>query len=183
MQHFNSSLVLLLDCDIAITNMSITIEDIFNEYTNDMIISRDALWDKGVPINSGAIIFRKSKWTFDILKKMSYAVQLRSNKYLGNSLVDQPVLTNMLVRSKLLQERPTHQFERNRHVSVVNQQIMNSFYRRGNSFFNNDPEYSKWKPGNWMVHVTGSSGKIRYKILQELKICKKHPHIKSTQFN
>lgn len=166
-----ASIILLLDCDIAVTNMSIKIEDVYNRYKNDMVISRDALWNSGVPINSGAIMFRKSNWTLNLLKKMSYAKQLKGDKYLSNTLVDQPVLTDLLVRENLLQRYPKNQFEQSKHVTVVNQQVMNSFYRRGISFFKNDPEYSKWKPGNWMVHVTGSKGSERLKILQEIGVC------------
>jgi len=167
----STSIIMLLDCDVAITNMSITIEDVYNEYKNDMVISRDALWNKGVPINSGIIMFTNSNWTLNLLKKMSYAKRLTTGKYLSNALVDQPVLTDLLVREKMLQEHPKHQFEHSKHVTVVDQQVMNSFYRRGISFFKNDPEDSKWKPGNWMVHVTGSKGSERLKILQEIGVC------------
>jgi len=171
LNHFSSSVMLLLDCDIAITNMTIKIEDVFNKYENDLIISRDALWNRGVPINSGVIIFKKSVWTLNLLKKMSFAKQLTDGKYLGGSLVDQPVLTDFLVRDNLLQQHPKKQFERSQHVTVVDQQVMNSFYRRGLEFFKNDPKDSKWKPGNWMVHVTGSKGSERLKILKEIGVC------------
>ncbi|MBH46041.1 MAG: hypothetical protein CMC93_05445 [Flavobacteriaceae bacterium] len=171
LNHFTSSVILLLDCDIAITNMTIKIEDVFDKYKNDLIISRDALWNKGVPINSGVILFKKSNWTLNLLKKMSHAKQLTAGKYLSNSLVDQPVLTDLLVRDNMLQQHPKKQFEHSQHVTVVDQQVMNSFYRRGFEFFKNDPEDSKWKPGNWMVHVTGSKGSERLKILQEIGVC------------
>lgn len=169
--RFDTSLVLLLDCDVAITNMDIRVEDVYKKYKNDIIISRDALWNRGVPINSGVIIFAKSDWTLGIAKRLSVAKRLNSHKYLAGSLVDQPVLTDILVKENTLIERPSKLFEYNKHVTVVDQQVMNSFLRRGHSFFDKDPTHSKWKPGNWMAHVTGMKGTERLKILHELNIC------------
>lgn len=172
LEHFDSDLILLLDCDIAITNHSIRVEDVYNQYKTDMIIARDAQWKRGnVPINSGVIIFRKSDWTTSLLTKMQNAVRSQSEKYLGRWLVDQPVLTHILVNMGELKDRGVTEFEKSAHVSVVSQRVMNSFFRRGISFFKTDPEESIWKHGDWMAHVTGSRGDERLKIMQELGAC------------
>jgi len=172
LEHFDSDLILLLDCDIAITNHSIRVEDVYNQYKTDMIIARDAQWKRSnIPINSGVIIFRKSDWTTSLLTKMKNAVRSQSEKYLGRWLVDQPVLTHILVNMGELKDRGVTEFEKSAHVSVVSQRVMNSFFRRGISLFKTDPVESIWKHGDWMAHVTGSRGDERLKIMQELGAC------------
>ena len=178
LEHFDSDLILLLDCDIAITNDSIRVEDIYKNYKNDIIIARDAQWKRmNVPINSGVILFRKSDWTFSILKEMKDARRskslAKSNQYLGLSLVDQPVLTQILVKRGEIEDGSLSEWEVGPHVTVVSQRVMNSFVRRGVSFFKTDPIESVWQNGDWLAHVTGSPAHERLKIMQELGACEK----------
>ena len=168
----NADIVLLLDCDVAVTNLNVTVESIANKYDADLIIARDAQWKRmNVPINSGVIIFKRSQWTVDLLDNMSASSPLRIKKYLSGSLKDQPVLTHLLVSQGQLNENPVSEFESHEHVQVVSQRVMNSFFRRGYAFFKTDHENSAWKKGDWLAHVTGSHPDERLKIMNELGAC------------
>ena len=171
LDNMKHDIMVLMDCDIAITNPQIKVEEIFEEYNNDIIIARDAIWKKDVPINSGVIIFKNSQFSKGVLEKMKYSSKSTSNKYLGKVLVDQPVLTHLLVE-KGIKEHPSTAFEKTNHVTIVPQRVMNAFHRRGVSFFKNDPEDSRWRKGDWLAHVTGSPARIRTQIMKELGACK-----------
>tara|TARA_B110000858_G_scaffold181876_1_gene220716 strand:- start:4257 stop:7181 length:2925 start_codon:yes stop_codon:yes gene_type:complete len=171
LDNMKHDIMVLMDCDIAITNPQIKVEEIFEEYNNDIIIARDAIWKKGVPINSGVIIFKNSQFSKGVLEKMKYSSKSTSNKYLGKPLVDQPVLTHLLVE-KGIKEHPSTAFEKTNHITIVPQRVMNAFHRRGVSFFKNDPEDSRWRKGDWLAHVTGSPARIRTQIMKELGACK-----------
>lgn len=171
LDNMKHDIMVLMDCDIAITNPQIKVEEIFEEYNNDIIIARDAIWKKGVPINSGVIIFKNSQFSKGVLEKMKYSSKSTSNKYLGKALVDQPVLTHLLVE-KGIKEHPSTAFEKTNHVTIVPQRVMNAFHRRGISFFKNDPEDSRWRKGDWLAHVTGSPAPIRNEIMEELGACR-----------
>ena len=163
--------MVLMDCDIAVTNPQIKVEEIFEEYNNDIIIARDALWKNGVPINSGVIIFKNSEFSKNILEIMKHSSTSTSNKFLGKALVDQPVLTHLLIKEGI-KEHPLDAFEYTKHVTVVSQRVMNAFHRRGINFFKDDPEDSKWRKGDWLAHVTGSPAHDRIQIMEELGACK-----------
>ena len=66
LKHFeDSSLVVIMDCDMFVTNMDIRIEGIWRGVATpltDLVIARDAHWQLGVPINSGLIIARPSTY-------------------------------------------------------------------------------------------------------------------------
>ena len=170
LQNFDSTLVLLLDCDVIITNHSIRVETIYGKYNNDIIIARDPQWKRlMVPINSGIIVFKNSKWTLHILNQLAYSSRLKTHQYLSDTLVDQPVLTNMLAKSEGNALFARTEFVHTAHVSIVSSRVMNSILRKGVDFFKTDDINSIWTPGDWAVHITGSVPSVRQSILQEMK--------------
>ena len=170
LQHLDeSSLVVLLDCDIFITNTKISPVDVWNEFAHEdtsIIVSRDAHWKMNVPINAGMIIVKPSKFSREILESVREKGRLtgHGNLYNARTLVDQPRLTFELSELNQVDTKPEAECEIHSKVTIVSQRVMNSFYRNPDSFwsgFHYDPPESKWRVGDWVSHVTGMKTKQR----------------------
>jgi hypothetical protein len=172
LEYFDSSsLVVIMDCDIFITNPDITIESIWARHSTpitDMMLARDAHYHLGVPVNSGLIIVRPSTFAKNffsgMLKSGRLDAKVHGNLYNAKTLVDQPRLTYDLIRLGQLEPVPMDANERHSHVSIVSQRVMNAFYRVPESYWSGahkDPEESKWREGDWVAHVTGMSATNR----------------------
>ena len=178
--------VLLLDCDVVVTNPEITVEDVWSANSNAstlLMISRDAWSEYGyVPFNSGVIIFKRGEWLTTLLDDILTGLETQhtvSGKHWGSKhgLKDQPRLTEELfLRREVDIPVPStwhNVTEMHEHVSVVSQRVMNSFKRRGKMYRNTDPESSKWRQGDWLAHVTGMqhSGTRLAVMRDDLKVC------------
>ena len=67
----SESLTVILDCDIFITNPSIPIQRIWDEYAHtetEVLLSRDAHWRMGVPVNSGVVILKGGEFSRTLLR-------------------------------------------------------------------------------------------------------------------
>ncbi|GMH97233.1 hypothetical protein TrST_g6770 [Triparma strigata] len=161
----SSSLTVILDCDIFITNPTIPIQRIWDEYAHtetEVLLSRDAHWRMGVPVNSGVVILKGGEFSrnllSNIIKKDRVKTGPYSTKFNAETLVDQPRLTVELLLSSQLSDPPLHEYEINSKVTVVSQRVINSFYRYPQSYFSGfhyDPSNSKWRKGDLLAHITG----------------------------
>ena len=167
----SSTLTVIMDCDIFVTNSAVAISDIWHKWASDstdLIISRDAHFHIGVPINSGLIIAKPSSFVEDVfgslLTNERLETSVHASKFNADTLVDQPRLTFELIKRGQLLETPEYETELNEHVSVVSQRVMNAFYRKPDGFFSGakkDRPESKWREGDWVAHVTGMQPKAR----------------------
>ena len=181
---YKSPLVLLLDCDVAVTNHSIIALDLWKNHTTsttNILVARDAWWQKGyIPINTGVVFFKNSTWTHNFLKDVIRKGELSSKSTaFGSSgdLKDQPRFTQELLNRKemILQSNNSHlHFE---HVEVVSQRVMNSFKRRG-QMYKFDQLDTRWRKRDWLLHATGSSTKARYNMMKDKGICPIFKHHK-----
>ena len=180
-----SSLILLMDCDIFITNPEITVEQIWEENSfpsTGIIVSRDAESTRGVPVNSGMVLIRPCQFSKlflnSILEKGRWAEEGGGYKILENvglggtgrynskTLVDQPRLTVELERLGQLSAPETFPLDSNlknlneyhEFATIVSQRVMNSFYRKG---YKHDSPESVWREGDFTAHITGMKTKDR----------------------
>lgn len=173
---YQSKLVLLLDCDVAITNHSIIALDVWKNHTyptTNLLVSRDAWWQNGVPINTGVLFFRNSTWTHDLLKAVIKKGEIPSKSaQFGSSgdLKDQPRLIKELLLRKEMVLQSNNSDLQFQNVAVVSQRVMNSFKRRG-QMYKFDPLESRWRKRDWVLHATGSSTKARYNVMKDKGIC------------
>ncbi|GMI37288.1 hypothetical protein TrRE_jg9982 [Triparma retinervis] len=169
----DSSIVVIVDCDVFVTNPHASPLDIWENFAHkdtSLILSRDAHWRMGVPVNSGMIIMKPGSFTRQVLetvvKKGRLDPDMHGNLYNAKTLVDQPRLTFELRELGQLDTNSKSPCEVHSHVTIVTQRVMNSFYRIPNSFwsgFHYDPPESKWRVGDFVSHVTGMDAKERVK--------------------
>ncbi|GMH52309.1 hypothetical protein TrRE_jg8888 [Triparma retinervis] len=164
-----STLTVIMDCDVFVTNPNISILDIWKRWgtdTTDMIVARDAHLHLGVPINSGLIIVRDGDFVRSLFGDMIDKGRVDGGQFNADTLVDQPRLTVELIDRGQLLATPAYDTELHEHVSVVSQRVMNAFYRvpdGWSSGVHKDAEDSKWREGDWVAHVTGMQVEERVK--------------------
>ena len=162
--------VLLSDCDVVVTNVSVTIDSIWaaamaqSGPSVEFVVSRDPYWNKGVPINNGLMLMQASPWTQSLLRTVRDHPPLTNGAYGAKyGLVDQPILTKILIESNEINELG----ESKKHVAVLSQRRMNSFLRVGSEYTDDHPD-SRWRKGDWVAHVTGMSNAKRGEIIKTL---------------
>eukprot|EP00669_Euglena_mutabilis_P014255 TRINITY_DN930_c0_g1_i1.p1 TRINITY_DN930_c0_g1~~TRINITY_DN930_c0_g1_i1.p1 ORF type:complete len:624 (-),score=187.27 TRINITY_DN930_c0_g1_i1:300-2171(-) len=171
-----------LDADVAITNPNVTLESIIAQYaqpTTSLIVARDPWSDRTTlahmwcPINSGVFFVRVTDWSRRLLRTMVTVATMKGEHYIAfprkrrfdpGGLIDQPVLTQLLLMEGQLNLSPTefdiiYRTEYHPHVSIVPGRAINSVYRIG-AFYNDHPE-TAWRPGDWVAHVTGEKNQSR----------------------
>ena len=162
------STVLLMDCDVAVTNASVRVEDVWARHSHangstSMIIARDAWSNRGyIPFNTGVILFKRTDWTTAFLDDVITKQELKHPAHgrmwgAKHGLKDQPrLIEEVFSRSELIvPPLALNTTEMHEHVSIVPQRVMNAFKRRGKMFKYTDPKDSRWRPGDWLVHATG----------------------------
>eukprot|EP00520_Triparma_pacifica_P001715 CAMPEP_0118631780 /NCGR_PEP_ID=MMETSP0785-20121206/90_1 /TAXON_ID=91992 /ORGANISM="Bolidomonas pacifica, Strain CCMP 1866" /LENGTH=313 /DNA_ID=CAMNT_0006522499 /DNA_START=255 /DNA_END=1192 /DNA_ORIENTATION=+ len=165
----NSTLTVIMDCDVFVTNPSISVLDIWKRWGTDstsMIVARDAHFHMGVPINSGLIIVKDGEFVRRLFNDMLTKGRVEGGKFNADTLVDQPRLTVELIERGELAATPKYDTELHKHVSIVSQRVMNAFYRIPDGFSSGvhyDKEDSKWREGDWVAHVTGMQAEERVK--------------------
>jgi len=86
----------------------------------------------------------------------------------GTDLVDQPrVCLELMARGEL--DDPAYaETEKHTHTVVVPQRVMNSFARRSSWYDRHDPDASRWRPGDFIAHVTGMHNERRKSIIRQV---------------
>eukprot|EP00041_Stephanoeca_diplocostata_P019810 m.431305 g.431305 ORF g.431305 m.431305 type:complete len:306 (-) comp21400_c1_seq1:433-1350(-) len=188
MRYSDSSYILLVDCDIVFTNMSVRVSDIWSKWAQkntELILARDPLWYlpfgesfgfKTWRINTGAILYRSSDWNFRLLCESASkgAVQ-------NCPLRDQTRTELELIQRNQIHSHPFSEHESMDKVSIVSQRVMNSFY------YSDRPAYHyysllhsaavRWRSGDWMAHILGASGstdQFRVNAMKRFGLCS-HP--------
>ena len=107
------NLVVIADCDVFVTNDNVRVEDVWRDWSHDateVLISRDAHWQMGVPVNSGLIILRGGDYSRRILQDMLEKGRVTDSRWKGrfnaDTLVDQPRLTVSLLETDELEDPP-----------------------------------------------------------------------------
>lgn len=186
MQKFNASLILLVDCDIVFSSMSTKIEDVWDKWASpstDIVIARDfTYYQPGqFKINSGAIIFRPSKWNL----RLFYAI-IKKGKVPNENLVDQPRLSKELFRLGQLYRYNPIAVEINTKVSIVPQSVMNSFFyeKSGDYYTRLLTKIGLWKPGDWMAHLASRGRSYRMRVVKEMfHLCHNLPETAKLEWN
>ena len=88
-----------------------------------------------------------------------------------HGLKDQPRMTYELLKRNEIIMPSTNYSESHEHVTIVPQRVMNSFHRKGKQYQYDEPN-SKWRKGDWLVHVTGMTSNQRLHEMKILKLCK-----------
>ena len=157
--------ILLLDCDAAITNKAIRIEDMWNMFarkSTDIVIARDPHWHQGSQINSGVILLRPSAWNRALFSDI-----IRLGRIPRNGHLDQPRLIEQLALRGQLNLTPKTEYELNPKVTVISQRNMNAFGKRNV----NGVEAALFREKDWMVHLAGFHKKERMKKLSDMGLC------------
>jgi len=164
--------LLMLDADALFTNNDVTIESILDEFQpskdTSLIITRGGNWRKLHVVNNGVFLLKNSKWSLNhcfhvFLSRWSFT------RFLGKTLIDQPVQLSLLLAADELRWPPTNEEERGSHVMVVPKRRMNS-YRRDAWFSQQDlAEGSQWQLGDWIVHfASGNKYSLIIDLLEEI---------------
>ena len=157
------SLVLLSDCDIAVTNMSRSIYDVWythaTNYNASLIVAQDPAYQSRqpfVPINSGFMLFQNTKWSRNFVASVTAHGPVTDKIWQQGDLVDQPIVTKILVQQNELRRWKTQAVLQpgQSHTVVVSNRVMNSFYRPAVFF---DSKEFHWQKGDWVAHVSGDS--------------------------
>lgn len=158
MRQSSSEWLLWIDDDIVITNPEKMLENFVKKYGHkkNLIIARDAWYKKGVPINNGIFLIRNVPWSKRFLRQVWSQGAKRGYLVRGRSLLEQQMMTD------LMNEVPAYA----KKIAVIDQCEMNSFLRSQARY--DDPEESRWKPGDFAAHVTGMSVEERYTIIKNL---------------
>ena len=132
----NPTYVIFLDADLIFLDFDMDLESITSEYHwADMIISRDSEPKNGI-INSGFIIVRSCKWSYDFL-----------NKWWGTSEVRE-MATDQHAFSTIWMENKE---ELERHVALLEPDAINSYF----------PAWKNQKLHNPVLHLAGGSSVFR----------------------
>ncbi len=132
MLHKSAYLVMMVDCDFIFTNFSIKIEDIWEEWSTkdtSIIVGRDTRWfmpvDTKWKVNTGAVIYKPSKWLFKFLYNVIEKGRLVNHH---TTLVDQPRFNFELMQQGQLNSVSFKEVEKHRYVTVVSQATMNTYF-------------------------------------------------------
>lgn len=157
------TLVLLSDCDIVVTNMSISIYDVWLAHATSnntsLIVAQDPAYKSlqaFVPINSGFMLFQNTKWSRTLVASVVAHGPVTDKTWMQGNLVDQPIVTKILVQQNELRRWKTQAVPQpgQNHTVVVSNRVMNSFYRPAVFF---DAKEFQWQEGDWVAHVSGDS--------------------------
>lgn len=187
MQYSNTSFILLVDCDVIFTNMSVKISDIWSQWARvktEIILARDPLWYfsfgesiglKTWRVNTGAILYRSSTWNLQLLCECALKGTVQKCP-----LRDQTRTELELIRRNQIYAHPSTEFESRDKVSVVSQRVMNSFYYSDHGPFHYytllHSAATRWRSGDWMAHVLGasrSSNEFRAQAMKVFGLCSK----------
>lgn len=157
MEQTTTEWLLWIDDDIVITNPSISLGTLIEKYGvgKNIIIAHDAYKDRGVPINNGIFLIRNCPWSKSFLDMVWQKGQDWGLLTRGKSLLEQETMTRLRARDSDVQEK----------MVVIEQKEINSFLRCN---YYNDPEDSKWQPGDFAAHATGMSEEHRKKVISGL---------------
>jgi len=86
----------------------------------------------------------------------------------GTDLVDQPRVCLELMARGELDDPASAESEKHTHTVVVPQRVMNSFARRSSWYDRHDPDASRWRPGDFIAHVTGMHNERRKSIIRQV---------------
>lgn len=144
-----------IDDDIMITNPSIKLESFVAKYPHyDLIIAKDAL----VPMNNGIFLIRNNNWAKKFLMDVWITGAYRNLLTRGESLLEQQTMTDLYDQKKEYKDK----------IVIIPQRELNSFLRSAKDY-PDDPQESKWQPGDFVAHITGTSYENRTKIAQDLE--------------
>mmetsp|Transcript_15567 Transcript_15567/g.31494 ORF Transcript_15567/g.31494 Transcript_15567/m.31494 type:complete len:556 (+) Transcript_15567:3-1670(+) len=176
----------MLDADALITNPTIMLEDLVqmpSEYMSEaspsatedinLIITRGGSWKSVHAINNGIFLLRNTAWSirhcFEIFtSRYSYT------RFLGRSLVDQPIQLSLLLAQNELMWPPKDEIEMGQHVMVVPKRRLNSF-RRNPLYSNVDAEEGgQWERGDFLAHFASNN---KYSLMVDLLDQEKLPGV------
>lgn len=159
MQTSQAEWLVWIDDDILFTNPHITFEMLIEQYasftpeTINLIIAHDAYHERGVPINNGIFLIRNCLWSQQFLITVWIEGARRGYLIRGQSLLEQQTMTELMMEDANVFSK----------VKIVSQRVMNAFSRYPGY---NDPEDSRWRPGDFVVHVTGMFPEDRKKRIE-----------------
>jgi hypothetical protein len=150
--------LLWIDDDAIITNPSIRLGTLIHAYGRgkNIVIAEDAHADRGIPINTGLFLIRNDAWSELFLRHVWHAGLELGLRNLG-TLHEQQAMTHVVFHGCREHIR--------QYVSVVSKRLMNSFIRYSAY---DDPEDSRWRPGDLAAHMTGIQNRDRDSIARQL---------------
>ena len=180
----DGTLMLLTDCDVVVTNLDISMKSVWDSQAKkhtSMLLAKDPAWKSyGIPINSGMIMIKNGKWNRRLFAEI-LAHGPVSGKWTQFFLLDQPILTKLLIESGELfvSHRAccficfgctpsTVMGTPGENLVIVDDRVMNSIKRYIIFVSSNDSKELEWKVGDWTAHITGSSHSDRVRLTKEV---------------
>lgn len=166
--------MLMLDADALFTNHDLSIKHLLNDFNpspqTNLILTRGGNWRDLHLINNGVFLLRNSEWSLRHVYQI-FRSRWSFTKFLGKTLMDQPVQLSLLLAAGELEWPPKIEEERSVHVLIVPKKRMNSF-RRDKKFYNQDVlEGCQWEHGDWIAHfASGNKYSLMIDMLDKLNM-------------
>ena len=145
---------LMLDADTLITDMDMSLENFIGivKPTNEtsLIVTRGGDFRQIHIINNGVFLLRNTAWSEKHLYDI-WTSRFVFTRFLGRTLVDQPLQASLLLASKELSWPPVDVEEVGNHVTVTSLGL-NGFRRNLLQFPDDANDDRAWKPGDFIAH-------------------------------
>jgi hypothetical protein len=160
--------ILMIDADAVITNSTKTIPSLISDAEPgdevSLIATRGGHWKEVHALNNGIFLLRNTEWSmrhcFEVFtSKYSYT------RFLGRTLIDQPVQLSLLVAQRELSWPPTSELERGKHVMIVPKRHLNSFRRDDYYVMTDQEEGGQWHQGDFLAHFASGN---KYSLMVDL---------------
>jgi hypothetical protein len=158
----------LMDADALITNSSITLTSLLDDFQpspqTSLIATRGGQWKTAHALNNGIFFLKTSAWSLQHLYEI-FTSKWSFTRFLGKTLMDQPIQMSLLLARKELTWPPVSEEERGPHVLIVRKTKLNSF-RRNEEYSTKDvSEGGQWKRGDFIAHFASGN---KYSLMLDL---------------
>jgi hypothetical protein len=160
---------LMMDADAMFMNTGIALEPLLEEAfptnnTTSLVATRGGNWRNIHAINNGIFLLKNSEWSMQHSFEI-FTARRAYTKFLGKTLIDQPLQLSILVARGELDWPPNNEEEQGEHVMIVRKLLLNAFYRDEEYRGNDDREGGSWERGDFIVHF---ASRRKYDLMIEL---------------
>jgi len=166
--------ILMLDADALITNPEITLPGLIEGQLSktsvpskddiSLIVTRGGTWRHVNALNNGVFFLKNTPWSLRHCYEI-FTARYSYTRFLGKTLIDQPVQLSILLARHELQWPPVEEEEVGRHVMVAPKRLFNSFRRAKLYSKADEEEGGQWKSGDFLAHF---ASKQKYSLMIEL---------------
>ena len=160
--------LLMIDADALITNYNITFQLLLEEFQpsedTSLIATRGGNWKTTHALNNGVFLLKNSDWSLNHCYQI-FTAKWSYTRFLGKTLVDQPIQMSLLLAQNELTWPPQFEEERGKHVMIVKKRKINSFRRDDTHSAHDNSEGGQWERGDFIAHFASGN---KYSLMLSL---------------